>query len=140
MSSYRIVKCVQCGTEKKQPSSTMGVYCSNKCQAQNTSKKVVERWLSGEDTGYTGKLLGLKRSVRNYLIETRGNKCEQCGWDKKHPVDNRPILNVDHIDGDARNNRPENLRVLCPNCHAMTNTFGNRNKNSSRGRGQTPQA
>ena len=42
--------------------------------------------------------------------------------------------NVDHIDGDAKNNKPDNLRILCPNCHAMTSTFGNRNKNSSRDR------
>lgn len=134
MPAYRTVECIQCGTKKNQPTSTMGVYCSNKCQAQHTADKIVKRWLSGEDSGYTGKLLNLKRSVRNYLLETRGEKCEQCGWDKKHPVDNRPILNVDHIDGDAKNNRPDNLRILCPNCHAMTSTFGNRNKKSSRER------
>ena len=35
-------------------------------------------------------------------------------------------------DGDATNNREENLQVLCPNHHAMTEHFGSRNKNSTR--------
>ncbi|MDH2390475.1 HNH endonuclease signature motif containing protein [Streptomyces sp. HNM0663] len=45
----------------------------------------------------------------------------------------RPLsLEVDHIDGDWRNNRIENLRFLCPNCHSVTDNYrGNR-----RGRGR----
>jgi hypothetical protein len=39
---------------------------------------------------------------------------------------------IDHIDGDASNSFIENLRILCPNCHSMTSTFRNRNKNSVR--------
>ncbi|MEV6670773.1 HNH endonuclease [Streptomyces sp. NPDC051162] len=30
---------------------------------------------------------------------------------------------MDHIDGNRRNNRIENLRPLCPNCHAITSTW-----------------
>ncbi|MEU8589802.1 HNH endonuclease [Streptomyces sp. NPDC048664] len=37
-------------------------------------------------------------------------------------------LEVDHLDGDWRNNRLENLRLLCPNCHATTDTYRGRNK------------
>ncbi|KOT94182.1 MULTISPECIES: HNH endonuclease signature motif containing protein [Streptomyces] len=41
----------------------------------------------------------------------------------------RPIpLEVDHIDGDWRNNRVENLRLLCPNCHSVTDTYRGRGK------------
>lgn len=36
-------------------------------------------------------------------------------------------LQVDHIDGDNYNNEKDNLRFLCPNCHAQTETFGNSN-------------
>ena len=41
-------------------------------------------------------------------------KCETCGWD------NRPeVLQVHHIDRDRKNNNTDNLKVLCPNCHAI---------------------
>lgn len=39
---------------------------------------------------------------------------------------------IHHIDGDATNNKEQNLQVLCPNHHAMTEHFGSRNKNSTR--------
>ncbi|MGW7101057.1 HNH endonuclease signature motif containing protein [Streptomyces sp. NPDC054838] len=37
-------------------------------------------------------------------------------------------LEVDHIDGDWRNNRADNLRFLCPNCHSTTDTYRGRGK------------
>jgi hypothetical protein len=36
-------------------------------------------------------------------------------------------LELDHVDGDRRNNDPSNLRLLCPNCHALTPTYRGRN-------------
>ncbi len=45
----------------------------------------------------------------------------------------RPLsLEVDHIDGDWRNNQPENLRLLCPNCHSTTDTYRGRAKGRRR--------
>ena len=37
-------------------------------------------------------------------------------------------LEIDHIDGDNTNNEISNLRYLCPNCHALTDTYRGRNK------------
>ena len=53
-------------------------------------------------------------------------KCAICGidiWNGKEIS-----LQLHHIDGDKTNNLIENLQLLCPNCHAQTDSFGGRNK------------
>lgn len=60
----------------------------------------------------------LKRS----LIEIgRPYLCEKCGISEW--CGERLTLEVDHTDGDWRNNTPDNLRFLCPNCHSLTPNF-----------------
>jgi 5-methylcytosine-specific restriction endonuclease McrA len=57
-------------------------------------------------------------------------RCEECGL-----VDwrGRPLsLELHHINADGRDNRLENLRLLCPNCHSQTDSWGGRNKGRSR--------
>lgn len=54
-------------------------------------------------------------------------KCEKCGCDG-HWQDGEISLEIDHIDGDNTNNSIDNLHYLCPNCHALTETYRGRNK------------
>ncbi len=124
-------ECMQCG---KIFNRTAGKYCSSKCQSLFESKKCIENWLNGKLAGYSGKTKQLKRFVRNYILQRDNFTCTQCGWNKIHPIDKKPLVEVDHIDGDAENCMPENLKTLCPNCHAMTPTYKARNKNSKRNR------
>ena len=42
-------------------------------------------------------------------------------------MDNKLTLQLDHINGINNDNRKENLRFLCPNCHSQTNTFAGKN-------------
>jgi hypothetical protein len=54
-------------------------------------------------------------------------KCELCGWNKK-TEDGRMPLELDHINGKHTDNRIENLRILCPNCHSLQPTHRGRNR------------
>lgn len=69
---------------------------------------------------------------RKWLLERREHKCEHCGLTQWQ---GRPIpLELHHEDGDTDNNTEENLRLICPNCHALTHTHRRRNilKNGKR--------
>jgi 5-methylcytosine-specific restriction endonuclease McrA len=61
--------------------------------------------------------------LRRILIEVKKKEyvCEFCGIDKWQ--NQKLKLQVDHINGIHHDNRYENLRFLCPNCHSLTDTF-----------------
>lgn len=69
---------------------------------------------------------------RKWLLERREHKCEYCGLTQWQ---GQPIpLELHHEDGDTDNNTEENLKLICPNCHALSHTFRRRNvlKNGKR--------
>lgn len=60
-------------------------------------------------------------------------KCELCGW-SEISQDGRIPVELDHINGDNTDNRIENLRILCPNCHSLQPTHRGRNIGHKHGR------
>lgn len=87
------------------------------------SRKVIplEDVLSGK-VKYKGTKL-LKKLLSEGIKE---HKCERCGNDTWQGM---PIpLNLHHKDGEHDNNELSNLEVLCPNCHALTDTYAGKNK------------
>ena len=73
--------------------------------------------------------------VKNRLMSnpTYEHKCELCSIKEWYdPFENKikPInLELDHINGNERDNRKENLRLICSNCHSFTPTYKGRNIN-----------
>jgi len=68
-----------------------------------------------------------KLKKRLFAEKKKKPRCEICDWAQISP-DGRLPLELDHINGDHYDNRIENLRILCPNCHSMQPTHRGRNK------------
>lgn len=119
----KIYNCIQCGNENVWGRSKINKYCNNVCQglfkwANETKPRILE-----------GKVPDGSPALKKFLIETRGECCEECGQTSTH--NNKPlVLQLDHIDGDSDNNYPNNIRLLCPNCHSQTDNFGSKGKGS----------
>ncbi|MES2931040.1 MAG: HNH endonuclease [Patescibacteria group bacterium] len=108
-------------------------YCSNACQFQSQHATYIKEWKSGiknGNVGITSRIISAH--LKKYFLEKYGQKCSQCGWNKRHPKSGNVPLEIDHKDGNSENNKESNLRLLCPNCHALTPNFKNFNKGNGR--------
>lgn len=121
-------ECLYCGKKLK---TFQRNFCCHEHYNLYKEKEYIEKWKSGEKSGLRGKY-DIAIPVRKYIFQKNNNKCERCGKEFVNPYTNKSILQIHHIDGDCTNNTEENLRLLCPNCHAMTENFGSRNKKATR--------
>ena len=115
-------KCKTCDKETKWLHQKMNKYCSNACSAEGKLLESVEKAKQG--------LVKERPTLRKVLARLNGYFCECCGiseWNGKEIT-----LQVDHINGLANDNSLENLRLVCPNCHSQSDTFGGRNKGQGR--------
>jgi hypothetical protein len=79
-----------------------------------------------ENTRPPGKL-----RERLLNLGLKEDKCEICGWAEKFKNDKYSRCQLHHKDGDAHNNFIDNLQILCPNCHSLTESWGNRYRHKS---------
>lgn len=96
----------------------------------DTSHFTGQGWNKGTDSyellehNYQGKRSTIKRA----LIHRRGHRCEICNltsW-----MGQEIPLEVHHLNGDNKDNSPENLQLVCPNCHALTDFYRGKNINT----------
>lgn len=119
-------QCLNCG-KKVENYHKNAEFCSNICQREYEYKKYIDAWKDGKENGIRGKY-ELSSHIRRYMLEKTNCSCEICGCNWTNPKSGKPIVEVHHKDGNAFNNKEENLQVLCPNHHAMTENYGNNNK------------
>ena len=95
----------------------------------NQKNNIISREKYDLDTIFVKNSPVTQKVLRGYVERHNMLKyeCEQCGCDG-HWQNGIISLELDHIDGDNTNNEITNLRYLCPNCHALTETYRGRNK------------
>ena len=130
-TKYEKGLCPVCGKEFIKYPNKANIFCSYHCQCEYEYKENIAKWKNGEISGAT-KRYKVSTFVRRYLLEKNNYSCEECGCNLKNKFTGLSILQIHHKDGNAANTKEENLEVICPNCHAMTENFGSRNKNSVR--------
>lgn len=123
-------KCFNCGCDVLKSSNK---FCSVNCVNEYEYKQNVNKWLRGEIKGQDdGKNNTVKSFVRKWLIDRSKNKCEICGWSETNKFTGNIPLSVHHKDGNSENTVPENIELICPNCHSLTATYGALNKGKGR--------
>lgn len=142
--------CPKCNTTHNKP----GTFCSRKCansrvfsEESKQKKSVANFGKTTRKTPITPEEIALRSAktaewaLKKYLstpfeqlgpgnkkrriLEEQGNKCNHCGiseWNGK-PI----VLELEHKDGNTKNNERSNLECICPNCHSQTSTWRGRN-------------
>ena len=114
-----VYNCLHCG-KLNNKSGTKNKFCDNVCAiTYKRTNSVIPRILAGE--------VSEPKTLKRYLKEVFGDVCSSCGtlpmWN------NKPLsLQIEHKDGNSDNNLPDNLCLLCPNCHSQTETFAGKVK------------
>lgn len=114
--------CLFCGSPVN---SKEFIYCSNKCQHDKKSNDGYNLLLENSEISLLTPYV-----IKGLLIKFEGNKCSVCGigdWNDE------PLkMELDHIDGNSDDNSYKNIRLICPNCHAQTSNYKNKNKGNGR--------
>ena len=84
----------------------------------------LEEILAGKHPTYQTYKLKL-RMLKEGLIE---DKCEKCGWHEKPDGAEYTPCELHHKDGNSHNHLRENLEMICPNCHSLTESYRAKNK------------
>jgi hypothetical protein len=120
-------ECVNCN-ELYLSTQKNSKYCSKDCEVEYKTNKKYKHYLNNQDE--YEKIVDVK-FLKRHILREQNNCCEICEM-KNEWNDKLIVFILDHINGDASNNRRENLRLICPNCDSQLDTYKSKNRNSAR--------
>ena len=130
-TTKKIYNCITCKKENNWTHQKINKYCDNYCMNEHRYLQYIERWKNNLEQGQKGASQ-TSSHIRRYIVEKFNNRCQCCGAGSEW--NNKPItLQLEHLDGNSRNNTETNLSLLCPNCHTQTEFYGSRNNGRGRG-------
>ena len=115
--------CLYCNN----PIPNRNIYCDNVCQMKYQKKGDFDLILEGK-FDELGNKQTIDRVSKQYLISIHGDKCMCCGWSETNNWTNKVPIELNHIDGNPENHDVNNLELLCPNCHSLTEFYKSRGK------------
>jgi hypothetical protein len=120
--------CLFCGKEHaKKGMQYTNKYCNNQCQGKHRQKI----WFDNNQSLFESGQLKSRAAIKRFVTERDGYYCSICNQQPEHNGKSL-IMILDHIDGDASNNKPTNFRLVCPNCDTQLPTY--KAKNTGNGR------
>lgn len=105
------------------------------CYATNQSHKGIKTGPRADRISTDDILAGLYPDYQTYKLKKRlisegylEDKCCRCGWCQKPEGAEFTPCELHHKDGDCRNHKRDNLELICPNCHSLTENYRAKNK------------
>ena len=108
-------------------------FCSVQCRKDYNYKEYINRWKNGLEDGKRGEYQ-ISTHIKRYFMEKYNSSCQRCGWREINEYTGKIPVELHHINGDYLNNTEENLILLCPSCHSLTENYKSCNKNGRKSR------
>ncbi len=132
------LKCANSKVITKKHKAMISIKLKGKCGHKKTTSAINKQKITARITHLKKKKIFIENNSfekwpthyrREFLYAKHNNSCEECGYTYINPKNGKGPFDMHHIDGNRLNNKEDNIKFLCRNCHWKTDNFaGNKRK------------